>query len=170
MRVSQKLLLVVINPFAVPLNHKGQPVTVVQYDPEESGGATRFIGTTFQHETLKKRPSVMVGKQRVQAQQDRIAATPIYDLSPQKIVDTTHHRQSLRDGSLLPADAATARLVGIPFEAPEIAMARSRDERIAEWVAQHEEPPAIDAWEKQGIPQAKTKAQPQKTARKEGEA
>jgi hypothetical protein len=168
MRVSQKILQVVINPFAVPLNHKGQPVTVVQYDPEESGGATRFIGTIFQHTTLTKRTSVMVGKQRVQAQQDRIAATPIYDLSPQRIVDTTHHRQCLRDGSLLPADAATARLVGVPFEAPEVVIARSRDERIAEWVAQHEEPPPVDVWEKQGIPQAKT--QPQKTARKEGEA
>lgn len=137
---SDPVLRVIANPFCAPLDHKGMPCGLLQFDPVHAKGLPRYVGARIDRELLAKRPAF--GPQK-----SLYRTTVKYDLTPQQIVDTAYHRDAVRMGQLFAADADTARRAGIKdFEDPKALMAADREACIAGWIAQHGEPPPVDTW------------------------
>ncbi len=135
--LSPATLMVVANPFASPLDREGRPCTFVQVDPEHSGGGVRHIGCRLDRKTEKPKLMSPTMRREDRRQYPRIATTVLYDLTPVGIVHSAYHAQQVRDGAILPADEATARLCGMkgPFEPPLRVIERDASARIAEWLA-----------------------------------
>lgn len=91
-------------------------------------------------------PSLLVGA-RVDLERSRDGATKfLFDLQrPVQLPDLPAYRSALRSGDLLPADEATARLVGCPFVAPEEALRQARALAAARWRAETGEDPPFAA-------------------------
>lgn len=102
--MSDEPLLVVANPF-VHLDHKGRPAGLVQYDPEYAGGDVRYIGASLER-------VVVVARQKFDANLSRRAANITHDLTPQPVVDSVFHREHVKSGALLAANASTANRCG----------------------------------------------------------
>jgi hypothetical protein len=151
MLLSQKRLKVVLNPFAVPLDHKGRPCAHMLYDPSHSAGQAVYVSAKLHRVVLEKRQfAYKPGDKQVISgggQQDRVDLFFEYDLEPIEIEDTRYHRKSIVDGVLVPADEATAKRVGINrFIPADTLIAKTREQRIAEWEAQHGEKPDVSTW------------------------
>jgi hypothetical protein len=161
MLLSSKRLKVVINPFAVPLDHKGRPCAHVLYDPAHSGGHAIYIGAKLHRVVLEKRQFAYApGPKQViagGAQQDRVDLSFEYDLSAIEIEDTRYHRKAIADGVLVPADEQTAKAARVAFVAPTEAIAKSRGVQIATWEAQRGEKPDVTNWKINGIAPSATK-------------
>lgn len=120
-------LRVVANPFAAPLDHLGRPCAAVRYDPTRSPHVA-YIGAQRVAAVAEKRPAGG-------ARSDRVAVTWLFDVAPVSIEDTAYHRERIAAGELLPADAETAKRLGLkmhvdPNERLKVACA----ERLCEWV------------------------------------
>lgn len=112
----QNRLLVLPNPGHTK-DHLGRPACAIPADPLEHTSFRRWIGA--KPKTSVKRPKVtrMIGGQLttlVEADYDiewEFSATPV------EIPNTGYYRDRLKEGSLLPADEATAKAAGIKFSA-----------------------------------------------------
>lgn len=150
MLLSQKRLRVVINPFAVPLDHKGRPCAHVLYDPAHTNGQAVYIGSRLNRNVVEKRSfQYAPGQKQIVAgggQQDRVDMTLEYDLAPVEIEDTRYHRKAIGDGVLIPADEKTAKVLGARFVEPKDLIASSMEKRVAEWREQTGDDPDRNAW------------------------
>lgn len=59
-----------------------------------------------------------------------------------QLPDLPAYRKALREGDLLCADEATARLVGLPFQPPALALEQAAAKAAARWLAETGAPPA----------------------------
>lgn len=136
---SPQLLLVFPVPFAA-LDASGMPAAAVRFDPPTGRrNEVHFIGCTRQN-TLVERRKRAEGRQSVYATSFR------YDLAPQRITHTDYHVQRIRHGELIAADAATAKIAGVPFVAPATAFECARSAAIQRWEQEYSAPPPVDRW------------------------
>lgn len=117
------VLLVMPNPFAA-LDSDGEPAAV------------------FPRVDL---PNLLVGARVDHERSKDGAAKFFFDLSkPVQLPDLPTYRNALRSGDLLPANEATARLVGRPFVPPEEALREAEMRAAARWRAETgEDPPFV---------------------------
>jgi hypothetical protein len=144
--MSDKPLLVVPNPFCVPLDRRGRPCGLVQYDPEHVSGPPRYIGGDLDVKVIERRELTFRTKDHRKSKLDVMA---MFDVAPLQIVDSAYHRQMVKDGGLVAADESTAKRCGVEFASPPSVIEKARAAAVAAWVAQHGEEPAQDAWAKQ---------------------
>ena len=98
MRLSDKTLLIVANPFAAPLSAEGRATALCPADPAEGGG--RYVGASTRA-TVRKQPP---GMRSPFGTRDKVSV--VYALAPVRAADTSHHRGLLKSGDALPADGA----------------------------------------------------------------
>lgn len=103
MRLSNKTLKVVINPFSAPLNPDGRACALVPTDPNDPSGA-KFVGARLVPGEVTKRPGNIFGD----GAKPRVA----FDLSAKSFADTPYYREKLKSGELFAQDGAIDRLVG----------------------------------------------------------
>jgi len=152
MLASKKLLLVVVNPFATPLDHEGRPCTIAQYDPEHVAGYTLI--------RMERKTKPLPDAGGTKRATPRVDTTWSYSLEPKKIEDTLFHRELLKTGVLLAADAATSKAAGFKVHAPwEDLLFAARDKAVRAWIAQHDEPPPVESWDIKGMPARAEKAE-----------
>lgn len=96
-------------------------------------------------------PNLLVGA-RVDHERSKDGATKFFfDLSkPVQLPDLPTYRNALRSGDLLPADEATARLIGRPFVAPQKALQEAEMRAAARWRAETGEDPPFIVKEREG--------------------
>jgi hypothetical protein len=96
-------------------------------------------------------PGALVGA-RVDHERSRDGALKyFFDLSqPVQLPDLPAYRAALRSGDLLPANEATARLVGRPFVAPPDALREAEERAAARWRAETGEDPPFVVKEREG--------------------
>jgi hypothetical protein len=136
---SRKVLLVFPVPFAA-LDPEGMPSAAVRFDPPTGRkGEVHFIGATRKNTLVEKR-------KREEGRQSLYVTSFEYDLMPQRITHTDYHVQRIRQGDLIAADQATAKIAGVPFAQPEVAFERARYAAIARWEQQYGEPPPVESW------------------------
>ena len=136
--VSEAALMVVPNPFASPLDAKGNPVAFVAFDPEHlPRGTIRYIGSTLDRDVKKPRNIEALRDSGNQRQYSRVETTIRHDLTPTPIVHSDYHQRLVKQGALVAADAATARLCGVKFVPPNEVLEASITARIAEWCSDH---------------------------------
>lgn len=135
--LSNAALMVVINPFLAPLDEKGRPCTIVQYDPDHTAaGSVRRIGCSLDRRPLKdERPR---GNGRGSpSQYPRFDTTVVYDLGAKPIKHSVYHLNMVRDGALLPADEATAALCWVKFVPPAETLSVALREAVTAWLLEH---------------------------------
>lgn len=127
MKLSNRLLCVVVNPFAAPLDPMGRATALVARDPEHPSGA-RYIGARTSAARVE-RPGNLLG--------DKAKVTVLYDLTPVKVEDTAVHRAQIASGEVFDAEKAQESLCGAGAAA----------------LAESALPASIvfAAWEKQGL-------------------
>jgi hypothetical protein len=136
---SQTPLLVYPVPFTA-LDARGMPAAAVRFDPQTGrANEVHFIGCDREHRLVERR-------KRAEGRQSVYASTFRYDLAPQAITHTDYHVQRIRHGELIAADAATARIAGVPFVQPVTAFERARYAAIRRWEAEYGTPPPVDQW------------------------
>lgn len=160
-----KTILVYGNPFAA-LDHKGQPCGCYPFDPDHNGGSRRWIGASINMEASQERTKDEALKGAKAQTPMRITANGVtvieaiavrsrhvfaFDLTPQPIPApaSSHYRAGVREGSLFPADEASAKALGVPakdLRDPLELLAQARDAAIQLWIDQHGEPPPVDEW------------------------
>jgi hypothetical protein len=136
---SHETLLVYAVPFSA-LDANGMPAGAVRYDPATGRvNAVHFIGCARHHRLVERR-------RRNEGRQSVYATSFRYDLAPEAITHTDYHVQRIRHGELIPANAATAKIAGVPFVAPTTAFERARYVAIRNWEQQYGSPPPVDRW------------------------
>lgn len=139
--MPKRVLRVYVNPYTF-IDHEGRPAGVFPHDPaylpgQMHVGLSRVESTVTEKRdpTKDPRPSLT----------DRVHH---YDAEIQEVPDVpgqNHYRQGIREGSLIPADEATAKAVGMKFEDPQAALTRARVKAVKDWTDAHGEPPAFAA-------------------------
>ena len=147
MLLSKKILMVLPNPFAAPLDADGFPCAFFMHDPEHRVAA-KYIGATVERKVSDPRPDKFGGRQA------RYAVAVKYTFEPAKAVDTQYHRRALVSGDLLCADAATAKIVGLKkFVQPTEALKALAADAAETWVREHDgDAPPIAEWPERGVP------------------
>lgn len=124
------------NPFR-HVDHRGQPCGVLPYEPEGDGvitfDARRFVGATLQATILQKFPE---GDARQTVQDTSF----VFSDEPTTVRDSAYYRSAVKNGELLPADAETARKVGMVFKDPAEALRDEQTGAAKHWtdVAAHD--------------------------------
>lgn len=138
-----KTLRVVVNPFAKPLDHDGRPAAAVATDPAYHNPDNHLVGATRAHEMLEARAPVdlrtLTGDDRLSLQDSWREFSP----EPLTIPDTPYYRECCRpsvDGgpSLLPANEATARALGVAFRDPSAVILADAKFRAEQWAKDHD--------------------------------
>lgn len=120
-------LSVYANPYTY-IDHKGHLAGVVAFDPEHSGGARRWVGAVLEKDKCKVAPR---GKGDIRSPATDVVFT--FSNAPQRVLATQYYIDQIRDGSLVPADEASAERAGVAFVSPRKALAYARDAAIAGW-------------------------------------
>jgi hypothetical protein len=129
-----RTLRVLPNPYAA-LDGYGRPAGIVPCDPHEHTPDRRFVGAHIadvvvhddfpSHELRSNRQDTRWG----------------FATEPVEIPRTHYYVERLREGALFPADEATARMAGIPFESPAKRLEKAKAAALAQWVAHYGEEP-----------------------------
>jgi hypothetical protein len=139
------MLQVLPNPYRV-LDADGKPTAIVPCHPRHAPG--EFVGATKTLHVLEDAKSIdikkMVGGRQViektLAQYDRSKASFEFSTEPVQVPAEgpvgAYYRDRVREGSLLPADRATAQKCGVPFESAEKAVAKERNAAAEEFKRQ----------------------------------
>jgi hypothetical protein len=142
------MLQVLPNPYRV-LDANGKPTAVVPCHPRHAPG--EFVGATKSLIVASKEDEAkfidikrMVGGRQViektLAQFDRSKASFEFSTEPVQVPAEgpvgAYYRDRVREGSLLPADRATAQKCGVPFESAEKAVAKERNAAADEFKRQ----------------------------------
>lgn len=128
-----QVLRVMPNPF-VAFDRDGDPCAVVPRDPDDGGGPLQFVGARLDRERTKKlqdfgrskfgdneRFEIRSAKQSTKysymgvASDDRGLAAQLATKDPIDLPSTKYYKARLKEGSLIPADEATAKRVGLQF-------------------------------------------------------
>jgi hypothetical protein len=149
--MAKKFLFVYPNPF-IHLDHDGYPAGACPCDMPEHVGMTtrRLVGAEFDPDGtfLLEKLSQEESRYRDARQQTRFK----FDFTaPTMLPVTEYYKDRLRHGEILPADAATAALGGIKFVPAAEALAKSKAEAAAKWIAMMgpgEKPDGIDSLDK----------------------
>jgi len=137
--MPKRVLRVYVNPYTY-IDHEGRPAGVYPHDPAYLPGQMHVGLTRLQTTVTEKRDP---------SKDDR---PPVFDLvhhydpEVQEVPDIPgqpHYRNGIREGSLIPADEATAKAVGMPFEDPSLVLERARTAAVKQWTDAHGEPPAF---------------------------
>jgi hypothetical protein len=134
-----RTLRVYANPYTF-IDHEGRPAGVYPHDAEHRAGASHVGLSKVDATTLEKRDP------KWDTRNDLVDVLHTYDAEVQEVPDIPgkpHYRQGIREGSLIPADEATAKAVGMKWEEPAAVLERARLKAIQDWTANHGEPPAF---------------------------
>lgn len=130
---SSAILTVFPNVYAAA-DHLGRLSGAVRYDPDHGKvGVVHFVGSTMQR-TPRKGLIRNENKERG-VRQTMYDTTFDFQLDEQRIQHTDYNKRQIRDGSLIPANAETARLGGVRFVDPNIALAEARRKLVQELVS-----------------------------------
>ena len=127
MKLSNKTLAVVVNPFAAALDSAGRACALVQCDPT-SPSAARYIGARLSMGPVVQRPGNPFG-----AKAKQIVA---YSLRPVNVADTPYYRAKLASGELFEAEGALPLIVDAARVAMNGAPEAVRALSLAAWDAQ----------------------------------
>lgn len=146
-----RMYSVYTNPY-LHLDPEGNPVCVVPLDPKHGGpkGRGRYVGASLDQErcgpvdqvpsrtiqargTNGRRPPPVTG----QEEYVRHRAAFRFEAGPVSIPVTDFYRRSIREGALIPADAATAQACGVAFEDPVRRVADTKTKAARDWAAIH---------------------------------
>lgn len=135
--MAKKFFYAYPNPF-IHLDHDGYPAGVCPCDmPEHVGMLVRkWVGASLDHENtfLTEKLSQEERRYRDPRQQTRFK----FNLAePTMLPVTEYYRDRFRGREILPADAATARLAGVPFVDPIEALRAEKVAAIARWRAEN---------------------------------
>lgn len=137
------------NPYAA-LDVNGKPAGTVHFDPEHNmGNDVAHIGAVI---ARKPRDGSPLLTRRVDNRDTVFSYKHTFDLAAVEIPRTDYHVRQIKDGSLLCADAGTARAAGVKFVDPVTALAASRALAIADWVANYGVEPPTETWDDFEIP------------------
>jgi hypothetical protein len=139
----KRVLRVYANPYTF-IDPEGRPAGVYSYDParlpgQQHVGIARLQTTVTEPRDPSKdpRPSLMDLVHHYDAEIQEISYTP-------GDPGFKHYRDGIREGSLIPADEATAKAVGLPFEDPNEVLGRARLKAVRDWQDAHDgEAPAF---------------------------
>lgn len=111
------------------LDHDGRPACVVAFEdaPLSYVGASHRQKVLVQHSTERGNATIS----------DELDITWEADAEPSEVIDAPYYREALRDGHLLPADAATAARCGLAFVEPAKALEDAKATAIARFTAHH---------------------------------
>lgn len=151
---TKETLRVFVNPFAAPLDKHGQPCALPRFDPETGRpGEIHWIGGHYERTRLDARGNVlkagkggMNARKRLGGVKDPIESKAVYDMTVQPVTHTDWHIKLVREGALVPADAATAKLCGVAFQDPRDALEEAKRKVIAEYVATYLAEPPVGTW------------------------
>ena len=160
----QDLLRVRPNPFG-DLDHLGQPAGTYPYDPKHANGARRWVGARIDTSpdadgqpktrridrgsradfTLRANVGGVVRAVKITAPAGQRTVFA-FDMGEHTIPASEHFVRGVREGSLIPTDAATAKRCGVAFVDPEKALQRAAEKAIADWQASYRELPDFASW------------------------
>lgn len=143
---TPNLLLVVPNPF-VFIGSEGLPMGYCAKDPTKSRPyqmvGAQLTKTAVEHDDAPQDP-----KQRRpdDLRDQRVRVTPAFSMKAHRVENTEYHKSRILCGDLIAADPTTWKTVGgkpKDFLQPAMVLAATRDQRVHEWMAEHdgEEPP-----------------------------
>lgn len=123
------VLQVYPNPYA-HLDHKGRLAGACSREAEHDvrPGDRRWVGASLDAEKCS-------GKERG-AGDIRSPATDVvftFETTKQRVPDTKHARDRIREGSLIVADEETAEAIGVRYEDPRAVLARARAGALHTW-------------------------------------
>jgi hypothetical protein len=149
-----KRLRVVANPF-VHLNYEGVPTAGFTLDPKHENPDRIPVGYTRKALVREARMPVTFDRQRGTVSGD--ARPSVHDIwfefssEPQTIVDlldhgpaATYYKQKAKAGpgeiapALLPADAASAKRLGVPFRDPSVVVVETARLAAKAWAEEHD--------------------------------
>lgn len=134
MRLSQKKLVIVANPFAAPLSAEGACMALAAADPAEGGA--RYIGArTTAKPDLERRSLLSLNGKAL----GRDKVSVVYDLRPVTVADTSYHRNLIKAGDVLVSPAEKKLLAAA--RASLAAFAADGGDRAL----------ALAAWRRQGL-------------------
>lgn len=132
-----KLLRVLANPWLhihIYADGIARPVCAVPVDMVEHvpGPTNRCVGARIESVVeTQKRETMRVGTKLVQRKPKREEIYWTFATEPESIPCTGYYRDRIREGALIPADAESAKLAGVPFIEPAQALALARETAIA---------------------------------------
>lgn len=134
-----RVLRVYVNSYTY-IDPEGRPAGVFPHDPAFMPGQMHVGLTRLQTTVTEKRDPSKDGRS------DLFDLLHHYDAEIQELPDVPgqkHYRDGIREGSLIPADEATAKAAGVPWEEPGAVIERWRLKAVRDWTADHGEPPAF---------------------------
>jgi hypothetical protein len=130
-----RLLSVLPNPYHA-LGPTGQPAGVVMFEPDPGGFSSAswrgYVGARIDEKNTVVRDVLALGDIR-SARQDTAYTFDTH--TPVAVPISPYYLERLREGSLLAADARTARIAGVKFVDPGEAIATARDAARERWKA-----------------------------------
>lgn len=134
MRLSQKKLVIVANPFAAPLSAEGACMALAAADPAEGGA--RYIGARTTAKPDPERRSLLAANGKALGR-DKVSV--VYDLRPVSVADTSYHRNLIKAGDVLVSPAE------------EKLLAAARASLAAFELDGGDRAQALAAWRRQGL-------------------
>lgn len=127
---SNTILVVYPNVFAA-VDHQGRLSAAVRYDPEHGKpGVVHFIGAEMRR---SPRDGLVRNSMKERGfRQTMYDTTFEHSLEEQRVPHTDYIKRQVRDGSLIPANAETARLCNVKFVDPSVALNNARDKLVQE--------------------------------------
>ncbi len=134
---SSAILCVYPNVFATA-DHLGRLSAAVRFDPEHGRqGNVHFVGAQL---TRRPRKGFIRNAQNEKGiRQTLYDVTVTHSLAVQRLPHTDFFKRQIKDGALIPADAATAKLANVQFVEPQKALDNAREKLVAELNTIHPE-------------------------------
>lgn len=130
---SNAILVVFPNVYAAA-DHLGRLSAAVRYDPDHGKpGVVHFVGAEMQR---TPREGLIRNELKERGVRQTMYDTTFkFSLTEQRIPHTDFNKRQIRDGSLIPANAETARLGGVKFVDPNTVLAQAKEKLIKELVS-----------------------------------
>lgn len=140
MRLSKTMLAVMVNPFCAPLGEDGRAMALVNHDPGEQMGRD-YVGAR-----VLPVPAPVSKARTGNPFGPSVKVAVSYRLAPENVPHTPHYLGQIKSGETFAANAETARLAGVAFVPPAVAL-----EHAALRAARSFDGSVVDVWTKQGL-------------------